>query len=250
MIPLKNRSELEIMRRAGGIAARALEIGGDMARQGATTRQIEKAIHRYIKSQNATPSFLGYQGFPASACISVNDEVIHGIPGDRLLKEGDIVSIDVGAYYKGFHADNARTFAVGNISPQAKALMEVTEQSLFEAINVCKRGGRLGDISWAVQAYVEGKGFSVVREYVGHGIGRKMHESPEIPNFGDPGRGVRLAPGMTLAIEPMVNIGCCEVRTLKNGSVFTEDGSLSAHFEHTVLIADQGPIILTLTTNY
>ena len=220
-------------------------VGGEAVKPGATTASINKVIHRFILSQNAKPSFLRYNGFPASTCISVNNEVIHGIPGSRVLKEGDIVSIDVGACYKGFHGDNAYTFPVGEISGEAKVLLEVAEKSLYLAIEAAKTGNRLGDISHTVESFVESTGHSVVKEYVGHGIGRIMHEAPEIPNFGKPGRGSRLAAGMTLAIEPMVNIGKEEVDTLKNGAVLTKDGSLSAHFEHTVLITDNGPVIMT-----
>jgi len=245
VIVLKNRSELELMKVACRISAEALMVGGEAVKPGATTASINKVIHRFILSQNAKPSFLRYNGFPASTCISVNNEVIHGIPGSRVLKEGDIVSIDVGACYKGFHGDNAYTFPVGEISGEAKVLLEVAEKSLYLAIEAAKTGNRLGDISHTVESFVESTGHSVVKEYVGHGIGRIMHEAPEIPNFGKPGRGSRLAAGMTLAIEPMVNIGKEEVDTLKNGAVLTKDGSLSAHFEHTVLITDNGPVIMT-----
>jgi len=245
MIVLKNRSELELMKTAGRISAQALRLAGEAVQPGVTTAQLNKLIHRFILSQDATPSFLGYGGFPASACISVNDEVIHGVPGSRRLRDGDIVSIDVGACYKGFHGDNAWTFPVGEVSKEARSLLDATEQSLRRAIQCAAVGNRLGDISCAVQSYVEGQGYSVVRSYVGHGIGRIMHEAPEVPNFGEPGRGPRLAAGMTLAIEPMVNAGAFDVRTLDNGTVLTADGSLSAHFEHTVLITDNGPVILT-----
>lgn len=246
MIALKNKSELELMRVAGRISAEALQVGGEAVKAGATTAQIDAAINRYIRSQNAIPSFLGYGGFPASACISVNQEVIHGIPGKRVLREGDIVSIDVGAIYKGFHGDNAATFAVGEISAEAKKLLEVTKQSLHKGIEAALNKGRIGDISHAVQTFAEQSGFSVVRSYVGHGIGREMHESPEVPNFGLPDRGPRLQSGMTIAIEPMINAGTYNVRVLPdNWTVVTADDSLSAHFEHTIAITDNGPVILT-----
>ncbi len=247
MIVLKNRSELELMRIAGRISAQALQVGGEAVKPGVTTAQIDKAIHRFITSQNASPSFLGYGGFPASACISINDEVIHGIPGSRVVQEGDIVSIDVGASYQGFHGDNAATFGAGKISPEAQALLDATRESLNRGIAAATSGNRIGDISHAVQSYVEQFGYSVVREYVGHGIGKKMHESPEVPNYGSPGRGTRLVAGMTLAIEPMINISAPQVKVLPDGwTVLTKDGSLSAHFEHTVLITDNGPVILTM----
>lgn len=246
MIVLKTRPELEKMKIAGRIAAEALQVGGEAVRPGVTTAQIERAIHQFIKSQNAIPSFLGYGGFPASACVSVNDEVIHGIPGGRTVQEGDIVSIDVGAIYDGFHGDNAATFPAGDISPEARQLLDVTRESLYRGIAAAVANARIGDISWAVQSHVESFGYGVVRSYVGHGIGRKMHESPEVPNFGSPGRGPRLAAGMTLAIEPMINIKGGGVRVKKDGwTVLTESGSLSAHFEHTVAVTDDGPVILT-----
>lgn len=246
MIVLKNRSEMEIMRTACRISAQALLVGGEAVRPGATTAQIDKAIHRFISSQNATPSFLGYGGFPASACISVNDQVIHGIPGDRVLQDGDIVSIDVGACYKGFHGDNAATFPVGEITPEAKSLLDVTRESLYKGIAAAVSGARIGDIAWAVQSWAEKSGFGVVRDFVGHGVGKKLHEAPEVPNFGQPGRGVRLTAGMTLAIEPMINLVGHAVKVLPDKwTVLTESGSLSAHFEHTVAITDNGPVILT-----
>lgn len=246
MITLKNRSELEIMKAAGKISAQALAVGGEMVRPGVTTAQIDSAIHKFIKSQNATPSFLGYGGFPASACISINEQVIHGIPGGRVIREGDIVSIDVGAFYKGFHGDNAATYAAGDISPEARRLLDVTKQCLARGIQAACKDGRLGDIGWAVQQYAEENGMGVVRRYVGHGIGKEMHESPEVPNFGTPGRGPRLVSGMTIAIEPMINLGTPEVKDLADGwTVVSVDGSLSAHFENTIAITDNGPVILT-----
>ncbi|MCL2857909.1 MAG: type I methionyl aminopeptidase [Oscillospiraceae bacterium] len=246
MIVLKTKSELSLMRIAGRISAQALEIAGQMVRPGITTAQIDREINKFIISQGATPSFLGYCGFPASACISLNDTVIHGIPGGRLIKEGDIVSIDVGAFYKGYHGDNAATFPAGKISPAAQALMDATRQSLYKGIDAARIGNRVGDISSAVQVHVERLGYSAVRKYVGHGVGKEMHESPEVPNFGRKGSGPRLAAGMTLAIEPMINQGGHEVKVLPDGwTVLTADGKLSAHFEQTVLITEGGPIILT-----
>lgn len=246
MITLKNKSELELMQVAGRISAQALAVGGEMVRPGVTTAQIDAAIHKFIKSQNAIPSFLGYGGFPASACISVNEEVIHGIPGPRVLKEGDIVSIDVGAIYKGFHGDNAATFGAGTISPEAQRLLDVTRESLFKGIEAALRDNRIGDISHAVQFHAEAAGFGVVHKYVGHGVGRELHESPEVPNCGRPGHGARLVPGMTIAIEPMINAGTAEVKVLADEwTVITADRCLSAHFENTVAVTDNGPVILT-----
>ena len=210
--------------------------------------EIDRIVRKYIEEQGATPSFLNYGGFPASACISVNDVVIHGIPRkNQILKQGDIVSIDVGAFYEGFHGDNAWTFPCGEVSKEAQALMDVTRESLFKGINAARPGNRLGDIGSAVQRYVEARGYSVVRDFVGHGVGAELHEDPSVPNYGTPGRGVRLLPGMTIAIEPMVNQGVHTVETLSdNWSVVTSDGKLSAHFEHTIAITPDGPVILTL----
>ena len=248
MIAIKNGQELSVMRKACKITAAARALAGDMVRPGVTTKQIDKAVHDYIVSQGAKPSFLNYSGFPASACISVNSTIIHGIPDGYVLKEGDIVSVDVGAFYKGFHGDCAATFACGAISTEAQKLIDVTKQSFFEGIKLATKGRRVQDISHAIQTYVESNGFSIVRSFVGHGIGRKLHEEPEVPNFGNPGRGPRLLPGMTLAIEPMVNVGTYEVRVLKDGwTVKTADGKLSAHYENTVLITDGEPEILTVT---
>ena len=248
MIAIKNEHELESMRRACKITAKARALAGEMVKPGVSTKEIDKAVHDYIVSQGAKPSFLNYNGYPASACISVNNCVIHGIPGGYVLKEGDIVSIDVGAFYEGFHGDCAATFACGAISTEAKRLIDVTRQSFFEGIAFAKRGNRVSDISHAIQTYVESNGFSVVRSFVGHGVGRKLHEEPEVPNFGNPGRGPRLLKGMTLAIEPMVNAGTEDVHILKDGwTVLTNDGKLSAHYENTVLITDGEPEILTVT---
>ena len=247
MIPIKNERELAVMRQACKITAAARALAGDMVRPGVTTKEIDKAVHDFIVAQGAKPSFLNYNGYPASACISVNDVVIHGIPGGYTLQEGDIVSIDVGAFWKGFHGDCAATFACGRISPTAEKLISVTKQSFFEGLKVARKGYRVSDISHRVQTYVEENGFSVVRTYVGHGVGEKLHEEPEVPNFGSPGRGPRLVKGMTLAIEPMVNVGGYDVRVLKDKwTVVTADGSLSAHYENTVLITDGEPEILTV----
>ena len=246
MITLKSSHEIELMRRAGKITAAARALAGEMVRPGVTTQEIDRAVEQFIRSQGAVPSFLNYSGYPASACISVNDEVIHGIPGKRVLQEGDIVSVDVGAYIGGFHGDCAATFACGKISPEAQNLIDVTRESFFEGIKMAKEGNRVADISAAIQMYVESKGYSIVREFVGHGIGTHLHESPEVPNYGRPGRGPRLLRGMTLAIEPMVNAGEAGVRQLNDGwTVKTLDGKLSAHYENTVLITDGEPEILT-----
>ena len=248
MIPIKNEREISLMRRACKITAAARALAGEMVRPGVTTQAIDKAVHDFIVSQGATPSFLNYSGYPASACISVNNTVIHGIPDGRILKDGDIVSIDVGAYVGGFHGDCAATFACGEISPEAKKLIEVTRQSFFEGIQFARQGNRVSDISHAVQSYVEANGFSVVRAFIGHGVGANLHEEPEVPNFGKPGRGPRLIKGMTIAVEPMVNVGTHEVRVLKDGwTTVTADGKLSAHYENTVLITDGEPEILTVT---
>ena len=248
MITIKNEHELESMRRACKITAAARALAGEMVRPGVSTKQIDKAVHDYIVAQGAKPSFLNYNGFPASVCISVNDCVIHGIPGNYVLKEGDIVSVDVGAFYKGFHGDCAATFACGAISTEAQRLIDVTRESFFVGIKEATKGHRVSDISHAIQTYVESNGFSVVRSFVGHGVGAQLHEEPEVPNFGSAGRGPRLLPGMTLAIEPMVNVGTHEVRVLKDGwTVVTTDGKLSAHYENTVLITDGEPEILTVT---
>lgn len=247
MIVLKTAREIEIMREAGRISAMALKLVGENVKPGVSTYELDKIAYDYIISQNAKPGFLNYNGFPASACISVNNQVIHGIPSkNTILKSGDIVSVDLGAVYEGYNGDNAATFACGEVSPEAEWLIEVTKQSLYKGIEKALDGGRLGDISSAIQEYVETRGYSVVREFVGHGVGTRLHEEPEVPNYGTAGRGVRLIPGMTLAIEPMINIGNPGVKTLSDGwTVETKDGSLSAHFEHSVAITKNGPIILT-----
>lgn len=246
MITLRSPHEIELMRRSGKITAAARALAGEMVKPGVTTQEINDAVERFIRKQGAVPSFLHYNGYPASVCISVNDEIIHGIPGKRVLQEGDIVSVDVGAYIGGFHGDCAATFPCGTISPEAQRLINVTRQSFFEGIRFAREGQRLQDISAAVQTYVEQNGFSVVREYVGHGVGAKMHESPEIPNYGRPGHGPRLLRGMTLAIEPMVNAGAAAIQQLSDGwTVKTADGKWAAHYENTILITDGAPEILT-----
>jgi len=246
MISIRSRRELEAMKDACRISAQALQLAGSLIRPGITTAELDHEIRRFIESTGAKPSFLGYGGFPGTACISVNDEVIHGIPGTRMIREGDIVSVDVGAYYNGYHGDNAATFGAGAISPEAQALLDATRASLYEGINAAQPGNRVGDIGAAVQAYVEARGYSVVRQYVGHGVGTDLHEDPNVPNFGTPGRGPRLMPGMTIAIEPMINQGTADVRTLKDKwTVVTADGKLSAHFEHTIAVTTSGPVILT-----
>ena len=235
------------MRKACQITARARALAGEMVKPGVTTGEIDKAVHDFIVSQGATPSFLGYGGFPASACISLNDVVIHGIPGKQVIQAGDIVSVDVGAYFGGFHGDCAATFICGETDPESKRLVEVTRQSFFEGLKFAKRGFRVSDISHAVQSYVEQNGFSVVRSFVGHGVGENLHEEPEVPNFGKPGRGPRLIPGMTIAIEPMVNIGSYEVHVMPDRwTTKTVDGTRAAHYENTVLITDGEPEILTV----
>lgn len=247
MITLKSGDEIIRMRDAGRIAAIAREIGGENVREGVTTAQIDREIKKCILSHGAKPSFLGYGGFPASACISVNEEIIHGIPSsNKVLKNGDIVKIDVGAYYKGYHGDCAATFTVGEVSEEAKRLVEVTKQSFFEGIAAIGEGKRIGDIGNAIQRYVESNGFSVVREYIGHGIGKNLHEDPEVPNYGTAGHGQRIRPGMTIAIEPMVNQGDWRVRVLNDKwTVVTVDGKLSAHYENTVAVTEHGVLILT-----
>ncbi len=247
MIVLKTQREIEAMTVACRISAKALKIAGQAVEPGVSTGEIDSIVRKYIESCGATPTFLNYNGFPASACISVNNEVIHGIPDlGRIIKEGDLVSIDLGAALNGYTGDTAATFAAGDISGEAKRLRDVTEESLYKGIQAAIPGGRIGDIGYAVQSYCEKRGFSVVREYTGHGVGAKLHEDPAVPNYGTPGRGVRLLPGMTLAIEPMINAGAAAVKTLSNQwTVVTADGKLSAHFEHTVAVTNDGPVIMT-----
>lgn len=247
MVNLKTSRELQLMREAGKISQEALLKAGEAVRPGVSTFELDKIVRTTIEKAGAVPNFLGYGGFPASACISVNNVVIHGIPSKKqILKEGDIVSIDAGACYEGFNGDNAWTFACGKISEEAQRLLDTTRESLFEAIKMAQPGNRVGDIGSTVQRYVEARNYSVVRDFVGHGVGAKLHEDPSVPNYGTPGRGVRLLPGMTIAIEPMVNAGGHEVLVLGDGwTTVTRDGSLSAHFEHTVAITPNGPVILT-----
>ena len=233
------------MRRAGRITAQARALAGSMVAPGVTTLEIDQAVRRFIESQGAKPSFLGYAGFPGSACISVNEEVIHGIPGPRTLREGDIVSIDVGAFIDGFHGDCAATYPCGQVSDEAKKLIEVTQQSFWEGMKMIRPGARVTDISHAVQQYVEANGCSVVRDFIGHGVGAKLHEAPEVPNFGPAGHGPRLLPGMTIAV---VNAGDWRVKVLKDGwTTVSLDGSLTAHYENTVLITEEGYEVLTVT---
>ena len=249
MVVLKTRREIELMREAGRISATALKVAGEAVRPGVSTLEIDTIARKYIESQGARPNFLGLYGFPATACISINNEVIHGIPSkNRILKEGDIVSIDLGAEKNGYHGDNAATFAVGEISDEAKRLIDTTRESLYVGLKQAVAGNRVGDISNAIQVYCEERGFGVVRDFVGHGVGKELHEDPSVPNYGSPGRGVRLLPGMTIAVEPMINQGTWEVDQLSDGwTVVTKDGKLSAHFEHTVAITKDGEcMILTL----
>ncbi len=247
MIVLKTSRELALMKEACRISAGALKVAGEAVRPGISTWEIDQIAYKYIISQGAEPNFLGLYGFPATACISINDEVIHGIPSKtRILKSGDIVSIDLGAKIAGYNGDNAATFACGDVSDEAKRLMDTTRESLYEAIKVAVPGGKIGDIAYAVQSYCESRGYGVVREYTGHGVGKALHEDPSVPNFGTAGRGVRLLPGMTIAIEPMINQGTARIKVLPDGwTVKTTDGKLSAHFEHTVAITKDGPVILT-----
>ncbi len=247
MIVIKSAREIRQMQDACKLSARALRLAGEAIEPGVSTLEIDTLVRKYIEEQGATPSFLGYGGFPNSACISVNNVVIHGIPSKKtILKAGDIVSVDVGAYLNGYHGDNAYTFACGDISKEAQALLDATKESLYEGIKQAVAGNRVGDISSAVQRYTEARSYSVVRDYVGHGVGAKLHEEPSVPNFGTPHRGVRLIPGMTIAIEPMINAGDHKVRVLEDEwTVVTVDGSLSAHFEHTIAITPDGPVIMT-----
>ena len=247
MIIVKNSEQLQLMRTAGRITAEALLVARDAIRPGLSTKELDTKIRRHIEKCGATPSFLGLYGFPGSACISINDEVIHGIPSDKvILTEGDIVKVDVGARFRGYNGDSARTFAVGKVSDEALRLISVTEQSFYEAIKFAKAGNRVGDIGHAVESFVISNGFSVVKEYTGHGVGAEIHEDPSIPNFGTAGRGARLYPGMTLAIEPMVNAGADRVKVRRDGwTVVTADGRLSAHYENSIAITESDPVILT-----
>ena len=248
MIQLKNSSQISAMIDAGRITGEALLVARESVREGMSTKELDTIIRNYIEKCGAKPSFLGYHGFPGSACISINDEVIHGIPSEKkILRAGDIVKIDVGAFYRGFHGDSARTVAVGKVSDEAQKLIEVTRNSFFAGVDAFKAGNRMGDIGSAIQTEVESAGFSVVRRYIGHGIGRDLHEAPEVPNFGTAGRGTRLCVGMALAIEPMVNVGSPDVQELADGwTVKTSDKTLSAHYENTVVLTSDGVISTTL----
>ena len=247
MIIIKNHDEITLMKKAGRIVGETLLLLEKEVKPGVTTADLDRMAEEFITKHGAKPSFKGLYGFPSSLCISVNEQVIHGFPGAYVLKEGDIVSIDCGAFFDGFHGDAARTFPVGNISVDAQKLIDITKESFFEGIKFAKEGNKLTDISYGIQSYVEAAGFSVVRDFVGHGIGRKVHEDPNVPNFGKSGRGPKLLEGMVLAIEPMVNAGTYKVKTLKDGwTVVTADSSLSAHYENTVAILSDGPEILTL----
>jgi len=246
-IQYKTPAEIKKLRKAGRVVAEILDLISENVRPGVTTRELDELAKRHFKKRKAKAAFLGYQGFPAHICVSIDNEVVHGIPGDRELAEGQIVSVDVGSVVNGYYGDAARSFAVGEISNGAGKLLEVTERSLNKGIEACVVGNRLGDLSAAIQRYAEGEGFSVVRDLVGHGIGTRMHEEPQVPNFGEPGTGIELREGLVLAIEPMINAGKYQVRMLTDGwTIVTEDGSLSAHFEHTVAITANGPEILTV----
>ncbi len=247
MIHIKNTEDIKLMKMAGRITGEALYLGGEAVKEGVSTKHIDEIIRHHIEKCGAKPSFLGYGGFPASACISINDEVIHGIPSkDRIIQNGDIVKIDVGALYQGFHGDSANTFICGNASEEAKRLIQATKEAFYKGVEFAKAGCRIGDIGAAVDAHAKSYGYSVVRKYIGHGVGRELHEDPEVPNFGTAGRGSRLYPGMTIAIEPMVNVGTYKVIEMPDGwCVKTADGSLSAHYEHTVAITDGEAVLLT-----
>jgi len=246
MIELKTASQIEKMRIAGRLSRQALELAGSLIAPGVTTAEIDKAVREFIIANGGQPSFLGYAGYPASVCLSVNEEVIHGIPGSRRLRDGDIVSVDVGAVVNGWHGDNAATFGVGNVAPEAQKLMQITKQCLDTAVAMVKPGVRLGDIGYAIQSLAEANGYGVVREFIGHGIGSELHQGPDVPNYGRPGRGIRLEKGMTIAIEPMINLKGHEVRMLSDGwTVVTRSGSVSAHFENTIAVTDDGAEVLT-----
>ncbi|MBE6686343.1 MAG: type I methionyl aminopeptidase [Ruminococcaceae bacterium] len=247
MIQLKNSEQIALMKQAGRITGEALILAGEAVKPGITTKHLDDIIRHYIEKCGAKPSFLGYGGFPASACISINDQVIHGIPSaNTILQEGDIVKIDVGAYYRGFHGDSANTFACGKISAEAERLIRVTKESFWKGVEQVKEGNRIGDIGSAIETHVTESGYSVVKRYVGHGVGQELHESPEVPNYGKAGRGPRLAVGMTLAIEPMVNVGTSDVIELSDGwTVLTRDRKLSAHYEHSIALTENGVEVLT-----
>ena len=247
MITIKSEHEIELMRKAGKILAQTLQLVEEHAKVGVSTAELDKIAHEFILSNNSIPSFKGYNGYPGSICASLNNEVVHGIPGPRKLGDGDIIGVDIGVCYEGYHADAARTFLIGNVSDEAKRLVEVTKQSFFEGIKYACADNRIGDISGAIQRFVEENGYSVVRDLIGHGVGAKLHEDPDVPNFGTPGRGLRLKNGMTLAIEPMVNVGDYAIRQLKDGwTIVTKDNSLSAHYENTIVVREGECEILTL----
>jgi len=247
MIILKTRREIEIMKKAGRLVAQSHELVRKNIKPGVTTKELDRLVDDFLKSQNAIPTFKGYNGFPFSICASVNEEVVHGFPSDRELREGDIISVDIGATFEGYVGDSAKTFLVGEVDEEKKHLVEATRQCFYEGIKYAKASYRLSDISHAIQAYAESQGLSVVRDYVGHGVGKKMHESPQVPNFGKPNKGPRLQEGMVLAIEPMINAGVYNVKVLENNwTVVTVDGKPSAHYEHTVAITDGEPELLTV----
>ena len=246
MIILKTRREIEIMKKAGSLVAQSHELVRKRIKAGVTTKELDSLVEDFLRSKNAIPAFKGYNGFPFSICTSVNEEVVHGFPSERVLREGDIVSVDIGATFEGYVGDSAKTFLVGQVDEEKRQLVEATRQCFYEGIKYAKSSYRLSDISHAIQAYAESQGLSVVRDYVGHGIGKKMHESPQVPNFGKPGKGPRLQEGMVLAIEPMINAGVYNVKLLENNwTVVTVDGKPSAHYEHTVAITDGEPELLT-----
>jgi methionyl aminopeptidase len=245
-IILKTEDEIDRMRAAGRIVSGCLDLAGKLLKPGVTTGHVDRQVEAYIRSEGAVPSFKGYMDYPATACISINEEVVHGIPGDRVVREGDIVGFDIGAIWEGYHADAARTFAIGEVSQTARKLMQVTRESLLRGLAQVTEGNRVGDIGHAVQEYAEAHGFGVVRSLVGHGIGQSLHEKPQVPNYGKPGKGIRLRTGMVLAIEPMLNEGSAEVYTKRDQwTIVTVDGKLSAHFEQTIALTEKGPEILT-----
>lgn len=247
MITVKTDREIQLMRDAGRLTAEVMELAGSLVKPGVSTKEINDRLYKFIKKHNATPSFLNYYGYPATACISVNEVVIHGIPsGQRIIADGDIVSIDVGVLLNGYHGDMARTFCAGNVSEEAKKLIEVTKECFWRGIAKATDGARLGDVGHAIESHAHANGFSVVEDYVGHGVGTHLHEDPDVPNYGKPGKGMRLRKGMTIAVEPMINAGCADIVQLKDGwTVVTKDGRLSAHYENTIAITDGEPLILT-----
>ena len=247
MVTIKTDREIQLMRDAGRLTAEVMELGGSLVKPGVSTKEIDDRLYKFIKKHNATPSFLNYYGYPGTACISINDEVIHGIPsGNRIIADGDIVSIDVGVLLNGYHGDMARTFCAGNVSEEARKLIEVTKECFRRGISYATEGARIGDIGHAVESFAHENGFSVVEDYVGHGVGTHLHEDPDVPNYGKAGKGMRLRKGMTIAVEPMINAGVKDVVQLDDGwTVVTKDGKLSAHYENTIAITDGEPLILT-----